>query len=207
MTAVFGVLLFPIKSFDNKANVVYNRCIFLGRSFMDTREITCCFSGHRPMKLPWGMRESDERCIAAKAWISEQLEELYMLGYRHYICGMAIGCDTYFAEAVLAMRESRPDVTLEAAIPCADQANRWNRKQQETYQTLLARCNSSIIFQGHYTPGCMQQRNTYMVNRSSAMLACYDGRPGGTMSTLLYAKREGLKIRILDISNGTEENI
>lgn len=166
---------------------------------MVTRETTCCFSGHRPMKLPWGMRESDERCIAAKKWIAGQLEELYALGYRHFICGMAIGCDTYFAEAVLALRECHPDVTLEAAIPCADQANRWNRKQKETYEDLLSRCDSSKVFQEHYTNGCMQQRNTYMVDRSSALIACYDGRPGGTMSTLLYAKREGLDIRVLDI--------
>ena len=71
--------------------------------------------------------------------------------------------------------------------------------QKETYAGLLSRCDSSKVFQEHYTNGCMQQRNTYMVDRSSALLACYDGRPGGTMSTLLYAKREGLDIRVLDI--------
>ncbi len=168
---------------------------------MGTRETTCCFSGHRPMKLPWGMRESDDRCIAAKQWIAGQLEELYSLGYRHFICGMAIGCDTYFANAVLNLRDFHPDVTLEAAIPCADQSNRWNKKQKEAYAGLLSRCNSVKVFQEHYTIGCMQQRNTYMVDRSSALLACYDGRPGGTMSTLLYAKREGLDIRVLDIDS------
>ena len=153
-----------------------------------------------PDGLPsWGMRESDKRCIAVKRWIAAQIEELYSLGYRQFICGMAIGCDTYFAEAVLALRERYPDISLEAAIPCADQANRWNKKQKETYAGLLSRCNSVKIFQEHYTNGCMQQRNTYMVNQSSALLACYDGRPGGTMSTLLYAKKEGLDIRMLDI--------
>lgn len=166
---------------------------------MITREMTCCFSGHRPMKLPWGLRESDERCIVTKQWIAAQLEDLYSLGYRHFICGMAIGCDTYFAEAVLTLRERYPDVSLEAAIPCADQANRWNKKQKEIYAGLLSRCNYVKIFQEQYTNGCMQQRNTYMVNHSSALLACYDGRPGGTMSTLLYAKKEGLEIRMLDI--------
>ena len=139
--------------------------------------------------------------------VAEQLKELYALGYRRFLCGMAIGCDTYFAEAVLALKEEHPDVSLEAAIPCADQANRWNRKQRETYQELLLRCDAAKTFQEHYSPGCMQMRNTYMVDNSSAMLACYDGRPGGTMSTLLYAKREGLDIRILDISNNTEERI
>ena len=27
---------------------------------------TCCFTGHRPDKLPWGSRESDPRCLTLK---------------------------------------------------------------------------------------------------------------------------------------------
>ena len=34
-------------------------------------------------------------------------------GYRRFICGMAIGCDMYFAEAVLALKQLHPDVILE----------------------------------------------------------------------------------------------
>ncbi|MBQ8075796.1 MAG: DUF1273 family protein [Oscillospiraceae bacterium] len=166
---------------------------------MEEREITCCFSGHRPMKLPWGMRETDERCVAAKQWIAEQLEELYGLGYRHFICGMAIGCDTYFADEVLNLRNRYGDVKLDAAIPCADQASRWNNKQKLKYAELLEACDSIKIFQDHYTKDCMMRRNTYMVDRSSVLLACYNGRPGGTMSTLVYAKREGLAVRMLEL--------
>ena len=166
---------------------------------MENREATCCFSGHRPMKLPWGMRETDARCIAAKSWIEQQLEELYELGYRHFISGMAIGCDTYFAEEVLRLREKHPDVTLEAAIPCADQASRWNSKQKQKYTELIEACDSVKIFQEHYTPECMRRRNTYMVDKASVLLACFDGRPGGTMNTLVYARREGLEIRMLDV--------
>ncbi len=30
---------------------------------------TCCFTGHRPDKLPWGIRENDPRCADLKpAW-------------------------------------------------------------------------------------------------------------------------------------------
>ena len=166
---------------------------------MEDKEITCCFSGHRPMKLPWGMRETDERCVTAKKWIAQQLEELYDIGYRHFISGMAIGCDTYFAEEVLLLRERHEDVKLEAAIPCADQASRWNSKQKEKYAQLLEACDSVKIFQEHYTKDCMLRRNTYMVDRSSMLVACFDGRPGGTMRTLLYAKREGLAVRMLEL--------
>ena len=167
---------------------------------MPDRETTCCFSGHRPMKLPWGMRESDERCIRAKHWITQQLETLYANGYRHFLCGMAIGCDTYFAEAVLAMKKNHPDVRLEAAIPCADQANRWNNAQKTKYAELIAQCDEVKLVQEHYTSDCMQRRNYYMVDRSSALIACFNGRPGGTMTTLVYAQRECLSVHLLDVN-------
>ena len=33
-----------------------------------------------------------------------------------------------------------------------------------------------------------------MVDSSSVLIAAYDGRSGGTMSTMLYAMRQGLEI-------------
>ena len=84
---------------------------------MAQREQTCCFSGHRPAKLPWGGNEADERCLALKGELAAHLETLYAEGYRHFICGMALGCDMYFAEAVTALRDVHDDVTLEAAVP------------------------------------------------------------------------------------------
>lgn len=172
---------------------------------MSTHDITCCFTGHRPMKLPWGQRETDPRCIAAKDWIKNQITELYASGYRRFLCGMAIGCDMYFAEAVLELKKEHDDILLEAALPCLDQSSRWNNPQKLRYSALLEQCNSVHTFQNEYSPGCMQQRNKYMVDESAAILSCFDGRPGGTMSTLLYAQRQGLDVRILDVSDITTE--
>jgi hypothetical protein len=45
----------------------------------------------------------------------------------------------------------------------------------------------------------MMKRNRYMVDKSSMLIACFDGRPGGTMSTVLYAQRAGLDVIICDI--------
>ncbi len=166
---------------------------------MDRRSVTCCFTGHRPNKLPWGSNESDPRCLRLKEELAARLEGIYEAGYRHFLCGMAVGCDLYFAEAVLALREKLPDVTLEAAVPCDGQANAWSIPLQRRYEHLLAECDAVSFVQHVYTPGCMQRRNRYMVDRSSLLLAVYDGQPGGTMSTLLYAGRQGLKTLIIDL--------
>ena len=56
------------------------------------------------------------------------------------------------------------------------------------------------MVQHTYTPGCMGRRNRYMVDRSSLLLAVYDGIPrGGTMNTLAYAMRQGVQTVILPV--------
>lgn len=166
---------------------------------MHEREKTCCFSGHRPPKLHWGTNESDVRCGALKSDIAARLDGIYQVGYRHFICGMALGCDTYFAEAVIALRERHGDVTLEAAIPCGTQPEKWTNEQRQRYNTLIDACDEVTVLQTAYTPGCMLARNRYMVDRSSLLLCCYNGGPGGTMSTILYAGRNGVDTIIIDI--------
>ena len=166
---------------------------------MTERDLTCCFTGHRPVKLPWGARETDPRCVALKAQLAATLDGIYESGYRHFICGMAIGCDTYFAEAVLRMKQVHNDITLEAAVPCDDQAEKWNRTQQLHYAELLQQCDSVTHVSHSYSPGCMMKRNQYMIDSSSLLLACFNGHSSGTMSTILYAQRQGVQTIILDI--------
>jgi uncharacterized phage-like protein YoqJ len=166
---------------------------------MDEHAITCCFTGHRPQSLPWGTREGDPRCLEMKLELADRLEAIYEAGWRHYLCGMAIGCDMYFAEAVLSLRQRHPDLVLEAAVPCDSQADRWNRPQREQYAALLGQCDLVTYVSHLYSPGCMMKRNQYMIDSSSLLLACFNGRSSGTMSTILYAERQGVRTIILDI--------
>ena len=102
-------------------------------------------------------------------------------------------------EAVLALRELHPDVTLEAAIPCASQADRWAAADRERYKTLLACCDEQHLVQQGYSPNCMQRRNEYMVDHSALLLAAFAGLPGGTMNTILYAQRSGVETVVIGI--------
>ena len=167
---------------------------------MPARQESCCFTGHRPAKLPWGYNESDPRCVKLKERIADAVLLAYQEGYRHFLCGMAQGCDLYFCEAVLALRRQHSDAALEAARPCETQANSWPEADRRRYQAILDQCDLETLVQHHYDRGCMMRRNRYMVDRSSRIIAVYDGVPkGGTAQTLAYAMRRGLKTEILSL--------
>ena len=164
---------------------------------MRGRPCSCAFTGHRPGKLPWGEDESDLRCIALKAKLRAAVESAIHEGMEHFICGMAEGCDLYFAETVLVLKSTYPHVTLEAAIPCPSQADGWGEAQKSRYRDILARCDYETMVQQSYTPGCMQRRNRYMVDHASLLIAVNDGACGGTRSTIEYAFKRG--VNVLDI--------
>lgn len=168
---------------------------------MEQQKITCCFTGHRPSKLPWGDDERDPRCMALKQDLMKKAESAYLKGYRHFICGMALGCDLYFCETVLELREKYPDIRVEAAVPCAAQADGWSAENRARYKALLDRCDWETLVQHHYDPGCMLRRNRYMVDHSALIIAVYNGTPGGTQNTLAYAMRAGLETEILDLDH------
>ena len=49
----------------------------------------------------------------------------------------------------------------------------------------------------HYHPGVYQQRNVWMVDHSSRVIAYYNGTAGGTRNTIRYAEKKGIECRIL----------
>ena len=162
------------------------------------REHTCCFTGHRPDKLPWGTNESDPRCAALQLQLACALERAYASGCRHFICGMARGSDLLFCRAALELRQNRPDVTVEGAIPCESQTDSWPAGERLAHDTLLDQCDFETMVQHTYDRGCMMRRNRYMVDRSCRIIAVYDGIPrGGTAQTLAYAMKHNLDTHIL----------
>ena len=166
---------------------------------MRGRQSACCFTGHRPGKLPWRYNEEDLRCVSLKARIADAVEAAYQEGFRHFLCGMALGCDLYFCECVLALRQRHPDVTVEAAVPCPSQADAWPPDQRRRYERLVAACDFETLVSACYTPACMQRRDRYMVDHAALLIAAFDGSPGGTRYTVEYAMRRGLEIVDLPI--------
>lgn len=155
---------------------------------------SCCFTGHRPQKLPWGYDELDPRCIEFKNKLSAVIYAVYESGIKHFICGMALGCDMYCAEAVIELKKRFADITLEAAVPYDGQEVKWAESRQKRYRSILMKCDKTTLIQDAYSPGCMMRRNKYMVDNSNVLIACYNGSSGGTWNTVKYAMERDTEI-------------
>lgn len=163
---------------------------------MNTR--TCAFTGHRPQSLPFGFNESDERCVALKQKLRNEIIRLIEEnGVTHFISGMAIGVDMYAAEIVLGLK-AKYNITLECAIPCETQAEKWSEPLRNRYFEIASKCDKEAMLQHHYTPDCMDKRNRYMVDHADYIIAVWDGRASGTSKTVRYAQHQGKPIRVIN---------
>ena len=161
----------------------------------------CCFAGLESSNLPWGENEADPRCKALKNRLAGELAKAYQNGLRHFICGMDLGCDMYFGEAVLNHKHEHDDIILESAIPFEEQAAKWSRRQRDRYYTLAAKCDVETMVQTVYSSDCMVHRNRYMIDCSSVLITIYDGLFGSTMQALSYSKRRRLQIVQINLSD------
>lgn len=56
----------------------------------------------------------------------------------------------------------------------------------------------SCIYDEYIGTKCIFERNRFMVNNSSLLIALFSGKNGGTKSTIEYAKKQGLNIVIIE---------
>ncbi|MBQ6594761.1 MAG: DUF1273 family protein [Clostridia bacterium] len=152
------------------------------------------FTGYRPQKMPFGFDETDGRCLEFKRRLYSTIECLIHQGYGHFISGGALGMDMYAAEAVIALKYTYPQITLEMVSPFDDQAAKWE-PQYRSRREMLFDSADVITATGHaYTRSAMFIRNRYLVNNADILLAAYDGQSGGTQMTVQYARRMGIQV-------------
>ncbi len=183
---------------NGKQNIIEEAKREIGNIIKTLNSTTACFTGHRSQKLPWGFQEQDARCRKMKKTLRLEIENAIARGYKTFLCGMALGFDMICAETVLKLKKSFPDIKLIGALPCRDQDRKWNLKERERYRKLLKRLDGIRCIYDEYTGAeCMLERNRYMVNNSSLMIALFNGQSGGTKSTIEYAKKQGVEIIII----------
>ena len=155
------------------------------------RLTTCCFTGHRPREL---FAYESEEAVYTK--ICAAVESAVADGYTDFLCGGCVGGDFLFADAVILARAAHPEKTIRLCLclPCRDQAAKWGREDRDRYSGYLEVADSVVCLAESYDATCMARRNRYMVDRSSLLIAAFNGAPGGTAYTLRYARQSGLRI-------------
>ena len=183
---------------DVKINALEEAKRKIGNIIQSLNSTTACFTGHRNQKLPWKFNENDKRCIAMKDELRLEIERAIQRGYKTFLCGMALGFDMICAETVLDLKEKYDNIKIIGALPCKTQDKKWRSKDRERYKNLLVHLDSvRCLYDDYMGKECMFERNRYMVNNSSLMIALFDGTSGGTKSTIDYAKKQGLEIVII----------
>lgn len=150
----------------------------------------CCFTGHRPERLAI----PEERVIA---WLEGQIAAAVRDGYIDFISGMQRGTDIWAAEAVLKLRSEGAPVRLIAACAFCGMEERWGAAWQGRYRRILDTADE-VHFIGR-RPGrtAFFERNRWMVDHSSRVIAVYSGAPGGTKETIEYARKQGMDVRVI----------
>ena len=157
------------------------------------RKQWCCFTGHRPEKLGC----SEEAVIQL---LRSAIVDAYGSGYRTFISGMARGVDIWAAEIVLEERAIHPDIHLICALPNPGFEARWKRGWQEQYKTILSKADLVKTICPVFSMAAYQKRNEWMVDHCALVLAVYNGQPGGTANTIDYARRNGVKVKIIELN-------
>lgn len=150
----------------------------------------CAFTGHRPEKLKIPEREVIEG-------LEREIRKAIHDGYTVFISGMARGVDIWAAETVLSLKDEYDSVKLICAVPYDGFELRWTEEWQRRYRTILQKADYVRILKDRYDPSVFQNRNIWMVNHSSRLIAVYNGESGGTKNTILYAKEQGREIEFI----------
>ena len=147
-----------------------------------------CFTGHRPEKLT-----QPEPVIVAG--LEQEIKQAYEDGINVFITGMARGVDIWAAEAVLKLRKKHDDIKLVCASPYDGFEKKWSTEWQKRYNDIMQAADYTKFICPGYSIGCFQERNEWMVDHSSRVIAVFNGEKGGTKNTIEYAIMHRVEIR------------
>ena len=151
------------------------------------KETTCCFTGHRIIGDDFELQK-----------LIDLVVDLHKnKGVDTFICGGALGFDTYAAAAVRTAQHMGYDVKLHIYVPCNNQSEKWNEAQKRVYNSILNLADYVDMVDRPYFDGCMKIRNYKMVDNSAYCIAYYhenNSFRSGTGQTVRYAKKQGLTV-------------
>lgn len=147
----------------------------------------CCFTG--PRFFPWGEGSPQHRELLYRLDTAVQLA--MELGATHFLCGDAVGVDTWAAERVIHQKKHHPELFLEIVLPFSG--------HNEKEPACQAVCQTAYYVRVTGTSKCRRaafyQRDRAMIERSDLLIAVEGpARNGGTARTLSLVQEKGIPI-------------
>lgn len=153
----------------------------------EKRTKRCCFTGHRPEKL-----NIPEEIVRDK--LKMAIDMALGQGFRTFICGMARGVDLWAGKEVVLRKQTNSEIKLICATPFPGFEKKWNQYWRDLYFELVDMADYKVAVCQTYTRNCFQKRNEWMVTHAGLVIAAYDGEPGGTRNTVLFANKCGVPV-------------
>lgn len=162
---------------------------------------TCCFTGHRPEKLPGNGNVTESMALRRILSVLRlAIEEAVNEGYKTFVSGMAPGIDLWSATFIRDLKVKNPEINLVCVLPCKDQKKSLYGENLYDYNLILDSASQVICLNEKYTSFCMRERNQFMVDHSSKIIAVVNNYRSGTGMTINMAKKKGIDIRVIDVN-------
>ncbi|MDD5017391.1 MAG: SLOG family protein [Eubacteriales bacterium] len=164
------------------------------------KQQTCCITGHRPNKLPFGYDEGHQDCVRLKLKLAAKIEEMRGKGVTAFYTGLEEGVGIWGAEIVLDLKRAYPkeDIRLTVVIAYEGQQNRMGQAYRGRYHDILSAADVRAILHTDYKKNCMHACARYMVDASSHMIAVFDRVKGREKYTIDYARKMGLDVAVIN---------
>lgn len=92
------------------------------------------------------------------------------------------------------MRRADTRLRLICAVPYAGMERAWLPPWKIAFQAVLAQADHIRTFYPSYTAASFHVRNRWMVDHAVRVIAVYNGSPGGTRNTVVYARKRQIQV-------------
>jgi len=155
------------------------------------RWVRVAVTGHRPKNLT---REQSRFAIAELRRLAAKVADRH--GTTTAISGMALGADTWWAEAAL-----QAGLDLWAYVPFEQQPNRWRPADLIAWQRLRQVATRELVLGEGYDVRLLHSRNAFMIRDADLVIAVMDPAKttGGTAEAMKLAREQDKPHVLVDV--------
>jgi len=151
---------------------------------------TVCFTGHRPDRLPKDYGQIELLLDR----LTDAIVDAVGRGKDTFVSGAMSGFDIIAAEQVLMLKKKHPHIKCVIVQPFSYrffENDNWTEAWRNKAQAVFAQADCHECLAEHYRRGIYFERDRFLVDVASEVIAYWDGGKGGTKYTVDYALKQG----------------